>query len=26
MAAVRVYNDPSTHFKSETFIVLMVIA
>lgn len=26
MAAVRVYNDPATRFKSETYIVLMVIA
>lgn len=26
MAAIRVYNDPSTRFKSETYIVLMVIA
>ncbi len=26
MAAIRVYNDPTTRFKSETFIVLMVIA
>ena len=26
MAAVRVYNDPLTRFKSETYIVLMVIA
>jgi len=24
MAAIRVYNDPGTRFKSETFIVLMV--
>src|SRR3989304_8110697 len=26
LAAIRVYNDPATTFKSETFIVLMVIA
>jgi hypothetical protein len=26
LAAIRVYNDPATIFKSETFIVLMVIA
>ena len=26
LAAIRVYNDPTTTFKSETFIVLMVIA
>jgi Domain of unknown function (DUF3644) len=26
LAAARVYNDPSVRFKSETFIVLMVIA
>lgn len=26
VAAVRVYNDPATRFKSETFIVLMAIA
>lgn len=26
LAAIRIYNDPATTFKSETFIVLMVIA
>ncbi len=26
LAAISVYNDPNTRFKSETFIVLMVIA
>ena len=26
MAAIRVYNDPATRFKSETYVVLMVIA
>ena len=26
LAAVRSFNDPQAHFKSETYIVLMVIA
>ncbi|MFI5181189.1 MAG: DUF3644 domain-containing protein [Thermoanaerobaculia bacterium] len=26
IAAIRSYNDPSTQFKSETYIVLMIIA